>query len=99
MFTFGDNILGIQGHPEYTKDILDNLIDRLLSNNSIEVKKKKNKKKKLTINFSLIKIQHANGFWIFGLQRGFGEDAKLKLMEAEPDKKYWKRICKAFLKG
>lgn len=56
MFTFGDNILGIQGHPEYTKDILDNLIDRLLSNNSIEVKKKKNKKKKLTINFSLIKI-------------------------------------------
>lgn len=39
MFTFGDNILGIQGHPEYTKDILHNLIDRLLTNNSIEVYK------------------------------------------------------------
>lgn len=38
MFAFGDNIMGIQGHPEYTKDILNNLIDRLLSNNSIEVR-------------------------------------------------------------
>ncbi|KAH9806242.1 gamma-glutamyl peptidase 3 [Citrus sinensis] len=37
MFTIGDHILGIQGHPEYTKDILYNLIDRLLNNNSIEV--------------------------------------------------------------
>lgn len=36
MFTIGDHILGIQGHPEYTKDILYNLIDRLLSNNCIE---------------------------------------------------------------
>ncbi|CAK9171387.1 unnamed protein product [Ilex paraguariensis] len=36
MFIIGDHILGIQGHPEYTKDILDNLIDRLLSNESIE---------------------------------------------------------------
>ena len=37
MFAIGQHILGIQGHPEYTKDILYNLIDRLLSNNSIEV--------------------------------------------------------------
>ncbi|KAK2980216.1 hypothetical protein RJ640_017696 [Escallonia rubra] len=37
MFTIGDNILGIQGHPEYTKDILNNLIDRLLTNDAIEV--------------------------------------------------------------
>ncbi|KAA8535412.1 hypothetical protein F0562_030415 [Nyssa sinensis] len=36
MFTIGDHILGIQGHPEYTKDILNNLIDRLLNNDSIE---------------------------------------------------------------
>ncbi|PIN15968.1 putative glutamine synthetase [Handroanthus impetiginosus] len=67
MFSFGDNILGIQGHPEYTKDILDHLIDRLLSNESIE--------------------------------RGFGEEAKLQLLEAEPDRKYLQRICKGFLKG
>ncbi|XP_022149138.1 gamma-glutamyl peptidase 5-like [Momordica charantia] len=29
MFMYGDHILGIQGHPEYTKDILLHLIDRL----------------------------------------------------------------------
>lgn len=37
MFTIGSHLLGIQGHPEYTNDILSNLIDRLLNNNSIEV--------------------------------------------------------------
>ena len=37
IFTIGDRILGIQGHPEYTEDILNNLIDRLLNNKSIEV--------------------------------------------------------------
>ncbi|XP_022882778.1 gamma-glutamyl peptidase 5-like isoform X2 [Olea europaea var. sylvestris] len=67
MFKFGDNILGIQGHPEYEKDILDNIIDRLLSNGSFE--------------------------------KGFAEEAKLKSMEAEADRKYWERICKSFLKG
>ncbi|KAL7097305.1 hypothetical protein ACP275_10G135800 [Erythranthe tilingii] len=67
MFTFGDNILGIQGHPEYTNDILNNLIDRLISNNAIE--------------------------------RGFGEEAKLQLMEREADRKLWAMICKSFLKG
>ncbi|XVE63474.1 hypothetical protein DITRI_Ditri07aG0023400 [Diplodiscus trichospermus] len=36
MFLIGQHILGIQGHPEYTKDIIYNLIDRLLNNNSIE---------------------------------------------------------------
>ncbi|XP_047326208.1 gamma-glutamyl peptidase 3-like [Impatiens glandulifera] len=30
------HVLGIQGHPEYTIDILHNLIDRLLSNNCIQ---------------------------------------------------------------
>ncbi|KAA8535413.1 hypothetical protein F0562_030416 [Nyssa sinensis] len=37
MFTIGKHILGIQGHPEYTKDILNNLIDRLVNNDSIEI--------------------------------------------------------------
>ncbi|WOK94364.1 hypothetical protein Cni_G03066 [Canna indica] len=36
MFYIGDHILGIQGHPEYSKDILCNLVDRLVSNESID---------------------------------------------------------------
>lgn len=30
MFKYGDHMMGIQGHPEFTKDILLNLIDRLV---------------------------------------------------------------------
>ncbi|KAF5733375.1 putative glutamine amidotransferase [Tripterygium wilfordii] len=30
MFRYGDHFMGIQGHPEYNKDILLHLIDRLL---------------------------------------------------------------------
>ncbi|CAA2950956.1 Hypothetical predicted protein [Olea europaea subsp. europaea] len=37
MFNYGDYIMGIQGHPEYTKDILLNIIDRLLNRNLIEL--------------------------------------------------------------
>ncbi|KAI4344335.1 hypothetical protein L6164_011573 [Bauhinia variegata] len=36
MFAIGDHILGIQGHPEYTKDILSSIIDRLLNMDIIE---------------------------------------------------------------
>ncbi|KAI3985529.1 hypothetical protein MKX01_033843 [Papaver californicum] len=36
MFISGDHIMGIQGHLEYTKDILLNLIDRLLDRNLIQ---------------------------------------------------------------
>ncbi|XP_059653194.1 gamma-glutamyl peptidase 5-like [Cornus florida] len=35
MFKYGDHIMGIQGHPEYTKDILLHLIGRLLQRNFI----------------------------------------------------------------
>lgn len=37
MFQLGDNIMGIQGHPEYTKDIVCNIIDRLLKSSFIKV--------------------------------------------------------------
>ncbi|CAL1358592.1 unnamed protein product [Linum trigynum] len=36
MFAIGGHILGIQGHPEYTKDILFSIIDRLLNDGFIE---------------------------------------------------------------
>ncbi|KAL9284896.1 hypothetical protein ACSQ67_024720 [Phaseolus vulgaris] len=36
MFKYGDHIMGIQGHPEYSKDILLHLIDRLIQGNCIK---------------------------------------------------------------
>lgn len=36
MFRCGDHIMGIQGHPEYNKDILLHLVDRLLQRNLIQ---------------------------------------------------------------
>jgi GMP synthase-like glutamine amidotransferase len=36
-FAVGELVLGIQGHPEYTTDILHNLIDRLTAQNDIQV--------------------------------------------------------------
>ncbi|KAL3843799.1 hypothetical protein ACJIZ3_001202 [Penstemon smallii] len=36
MFKYGDHLMGIQGHPEYTKDILLHLIDRLYNRHFIE---------------------------------------------------------------
>ncbi|KAJ9174985.1 hypothetical protein P3X46_013574 [Hevea brasiliensis] len=35
MFRYEDHIMGIQGHPEYNKDILSHLVDRLLHRNLI----------------------------------------------------------------
>lgn len=37
MFRFEDHIMGIQGHPEYTRDIVLYLIDRLLQRTFITV--------------------------------------------------------------
>ncbi|XP_048527723.1 gamma-glutamyl peptidase 3-like [Triticum urartu] len=37
MFCVGDHVLGIQGHPEYTGDILLSLVDRLSTSQAITV--------------------------------------------------------------
>lgn len=37
VFRFENHIMGIQGHPEYTKDILLHLVDRLLMKSLIKV--------------------------------------------------------------
>jgi len=50
MFSLGDNILGIQGHPEYTADILFNLMDRLMDKNLIGEKMSDEAKKSLQNN-------------------------------------------------
>ncbi|KAF3963285.1 hypothetical protein ACB098_07G073500 [Castanea mollissima] len=47
MFKYGNHIMGIQGHPEYTKDILLHLIDRLLNRDLIVESYAKEMKAKL----------------------------------------------------
>ncbi|XP_050261392.1 gamma-glutamyl peptidase 5-like [Quercus robur] len=47
MFKYGNHIMGIQGHPEYTKDILLHLIDRLLNRDLIMESYAKEMKEKL----------------------------------------------------
>jgi len=37
MFRLGDRVMGVQGHPEYSKDILMSIADRLLRHNHILV--------------------------------------------------------------
>jgi GMP synthase-like glutamine amidotransferase len=37
MFRLGDRAMGVQGHPEYSKDILMSIADRLLRNDLILV--------------------------------------------------------------
>ncbi|KAL2513600.1 Class I glutamine amidotransferase-like superfamily protein [Forsythia ovata] len=50
MFRYGDHIMGIQGHPEYTKDILLHLIDRLLHRDLIKESCAKEAKSRLEAN-------------------------------------------------
>ncbi|KAF4381085.1 hypothetical protein F8388_012007 [Cannabis sativa] len=47
MFRYGDHMMGIQGHPEYTKDILLHLIDRLVKLDFIEDSESEELKAKL----------------------------------------------------
>ncbi|CAA0830998.1 Class I glutamine amidotransferase-like superfamily protein [Striga hermonthica] len=47
MLVYGEHVVGIQGHPEYTKDILLHLIDRLITRNIIQESLGKEVKSKL----------------------------------------------------
>ncbi|CAN6167006.1 unnamed protein product [Urochloa humidicola] len=67
MFRVGEHMLGIQGHPEYTKDILLSLVNRLLNAGSITV--------------------------------SFAEAVKRQLEATAPDREFWLKLCKSFLKA
>ncbi|CAN6224509.1 unnamed protein product [Urochloa humidicola] len=67
MFRVGEHVLGIQGHPECTKDILLSLVDRLLNAGSITV--------------------------------SFAEAVKRQLEATAPDREFWLKLCKSFLKA
>lgn len=67
MFCVGDHVLGIQGHPEYTNDILLSLVNRLSSSESISI--------------------------------SFAEGVKMQLEATGPDREFWLKLCKSFLKA
>ncbi|KAL6656042.1 hypothetical protein ACP70R_006868 [Stipagrostis hirtigluma subsp. patula] len=67
MFCVGDHVLGIQGHPEYTNDILLSLVNRLLAAGAIDVP--------------------------------FAEAVKRQLEDTAPDREFWLKLCKSFLKA
>ncbi|RLM87689.1 putative glutamine amidotransferase-like protein C13C5.04 [Panicum miliaceum] len=67
MFRVGEHVLGIQIHPEYTKDILLSLVDRLVTAGSITV--------------------------------SFAEVVKRQLEATAPDREFWLKLCKSFLKA
>ncbi|KAG1363726.1 gamma-glutamyl peptidase 5 [Cocos nucifera] len=64
MFAIGDHVLGIQGHPEYTKDILHNLIDRLANMSSIDRAFADDAKRRLE------EVEPDRSFWV-NLCKGF----------------------------
>ncbi|TVU09578.1 hypothetical protein EJB05_43072, partial [Eragrostis curvula] len=67
MFRVGEHMLGVQGHPEYTNDILLSLVNRLLAAGSITVP--------------------------------FAEAVKRQLESTGPDREFWLKLCKSFLKA
>ncbi|GJM98752.1 hypothetical protein PR202_ga15789 [Eleusine coracana subsp. coracana] len=67
MFRVGEHLLGIQGHPEYTNDILVSLVNRLLGAGTISV--------------------------------SVAEAVKKQLDATGPDREFWLKLCKSFLKA
>ena len=99
MFRYGDHIMGIQGHPEYTNDILLHLIDRLLQRNFIEVDQS------FYRNFDYVWCIDPQWlvltdvlFFGFG-QESYAAEVKGRVGAVEADNEAWKKLCTSFLKG
>jgi glucosinolate gamma-glutamyl hydrolase len=104
MFRLGDRVMGVQGHPEYSKDILMSIADRLLQRDLILVSfvspcsrldsgsgTKKNSETK--------NCASADHFWNLCSQDCQVDVAKASFDVRQPDKELWKKVCRGFLKG
>ncbi|KAL4588572.1 hypothetical protein LXL04_001464 [Taraxacum kok-saghyz] len=102
MFRYQDHIMGVQGHPEYTNDILMNLIDRFLqhrlmeviqlliaSPNGVDILSRYAKKNVLMILFCVDEY----------VQESHAMEVRSKLAIEQPDTELWKKLCTSFLKG
>lgn len=109
MFKCGDHMMGIQGHPEYTIDILLHLIDRLLQRNFIAVCPFA----RLYSTPMIFEFLCETWFGLFllnaridkicslslSLQETYASELKANLGAREPDREALKKLCISFLKG
>ncbi|KAL5201818.1 hypothetical protein ABZP36_036172 [Zizania latifolia] len=101
VFCAGDRVLGIQGHPEYTNDILLNLVDRLSSAGSITVSNAASPDASSLCIKQKIHRRNLKHFYVLAicaLQMALAEDVKSQLENTEPDREFWLKLCKSFLK-
>jgi GMP synthase-like glutamine amidotransferase len=94
MFCVGDHVLGIQGHPEYTADILLSLVDRLSSAQSITVSSLSQSCAETVMLSSRAEMCH----FARRMQESFAEGVKRQLEATGPDREFWLTLCKSFLK-
>lgn len=111
MFKCGDHMMGIQGHPEYTTDILLHLIDRLLQRNFIVVCPSARLYSTpmifeflcetwfglLLLNARIDKICSLS--LSLSTQETYANELKANLEAREPDREALKKLCISFLKG
>lgn len=95
MASYGDHLLSIQGHPEYNKEILFEIIDRVVSLKLMEVCFASVSPFYIYIVFDVT----SERFFFAFLQQDLADKAKATMEEAEPDRKQWQTLCKNFLKG
>lgn len=94
MFSIGDHLLCIQGHPEYNKEILFEIVDRVLNMKLMEVCSCPS-----SMSFNVCIAMWSIFFLDFFFQQEFADKAKSTMETAEPDKDLWQKLCKNFLKG
>lgn len=95
MASYGDHLLSIQGHPEYNKEILFEIIDRVVSLKLMEVCFASVSYPFYTLSLML----QVNVSFLLILQQDLADKAKATMEDAEPDRKQWQTLCKNFLKG
>lgn len=100
MFSIGDHFLCIQGHPEYNKEILFEIVERVVNLKLMEVcssiiSSVISVSKLLSIDCNVIQL-----FCVFFfLQQEFADKAKKTMETAQPDRNLWQKLCKNFLKS
>ncbi|AQK63788.1 Defense-related protein [Zea mays] len=90
MFRLGGRAMGVQGHPEYSKDVLMSIADRLLRHNHILDCQVEVAKTSFDVR------QPDKELWSKDCQV---EVAKTSFDVRQPDKELWSKVCRGFLKG